>query len=420
MKILVVDDDLVTGALLNKVLTKQGYEITQVTNGAKALEALKAEPHRIILTDWMMPEMDGPTLCRNIRELSTSHYIYIILLTAKNSKDDAVAGLESGADDYIVKPFDKLELLARIRAGQRVVELEDNNRETHLKLTRTEKLAAVGHLAAGVAHEINNPIGFISSNLNSLGGYMQDIGSIVACYREMAQTLSKSISQNKLDADLPGMIKKTTELEKQCDIDFLIQDIRDLIGDCSDGAARIQTIVHEMRFFAHPDKQTVEPSSLSEIMEIIVKRFSEQKPDDVTIRSTIDHLPQIVCNRPHIEQAFTNIIQNAIEAVDGDGLITISGRILDDAVEVDVADNGRGIEPDNLSLVFNPFFSTKEIGKGVGLGLTTALNILKMHNGSIQCRSESGKETIFTVRLPQSGGTVGSKGHLHGTRSENN
>ena len=104
MKILVVDDDLVAGALLNKVLTKQGYEITQVTNGAKALEALRAERHRIVLTDWMMPEMDGPTLCRNIRELNSSHYVCIMLLTAKNSKDDAVAGLESGADDYIIKP----------------------------------------------------------------------------------------------------------------------------------------------------------------------------------------------------------------------------------------------------------------------------------------------------------------------------
>ncbi|MEJ2661379.1 MAG: response regulator [Desulfobacteraceae bacterium] len=406
MKILVVDDDLVTSTLLNKVLTKQGYEITQVTDGAKALEVLKTDIHRIILTDWMMPEMDGPTLCKNIRRLDSSHYLYIILLTAKSSKDDAVAGLESGADDYICKPFDKLELLARIRAGQRVVALEDKNRETHQKLSRSEKLAAVGHLAGGIAHEINNPIGFISSNLNSLKGYMRDIAAMVTCYREMAQKLNKSITQNKLDSDLPGMIKKSMELEKDYEIDYVMEDARELIGDCSDGAARIQSIVHEMRYFAHPEKQVPEPCGLSGIFERIVARFSKQKPAAVTIRRTIDHLPQILCNRPHLEQAFTNIIQNALEAVDDNGLITISGRVCNAAVEVTIADNGRGVPPEHLSLIFNPFFTTKEIGKGVGLGLTTALNIIRMHNGSIHCQSEPGMETVFTVQLPDNGGTI--------------
>jgi two-component system, NtrC family, sensor kinase len=406
MKILVVDDDLVTGALLNKVLTKQGYAITQVTDGTKALEAMKAETHRIILTDWMMPEMDGPTLCKKIREFNTSKYIYIILLTAKSSKDDAVVGLESGADDYIIKPFDKLELLARIRAGQRVVELEDTKRETHLKLSRSEKLAAVGHLAAGVAHEINNPIGFINSNLNSLKGYMQDFASVMTCYREMAHTLSKSIAQNKLDADLPGMIKRSMEMEKKYDLDFVVQDAHELISDCSDGATRIKSIVHEMRYFAHPEQQVIEPCSLSGILEKIVGRFSEQKPAAVDIRQIFDHLPQIMCNRPHMEQAFTNIIQNAMDAVDGDGLITISGQVHGDAIEVKITDSGQGIEPGHISLVFDPFFTTKEVGKGIGLGLTTALNIIRMHNGSIHCQSEPGKETVFTVRLPNNDGTV--------------
>ena len=400
MKILVVDDDLVTGTLLNKILTRQGYEITQVTNGAKALEVLKTDIHRIILTDWMMPEMDGPTLCQKIRELNASRYIYIIILTAKNSSADAVAGFESGADDYIFKPFDKLELLARIKAGQRVVELEDKNRENLLKLSRSEKLAAVGHLAGGVAHEINNPIGFISSNLNSLKVYLRDIASIMTCYREMAQKLNESISHNKLDADLPGMIKKSMGLEEEYEIDYVLEDAHELISDCSEGAARIQSIVHEMRYFAHPEKQVMAPGSVSGILEKILARFSEQMPAAVTIRQSIDGLPQIVCNQPHLEQAFTNIIQNAMEAVDGTGLITIGGQVRNDAVEVTITDNGRGVASEHMDLIFNPFFTTKDIGRGVGLGLTTALNIIRMHNGSIHCQSEPGVETIFTVWLP--------------------
>ena len=400
MKILVVDDDLVTGTLLNKFLTKQGYEVTHVPDGAKALDIIKIQTHRIILTDWMMPEMDGPTLCRHVRELNLPQYIYIILLTAKDSKDDAVAGFESGADDFIVKPFDKLELFARIRAGQRVVDLEDKNRETHQKLAHSEKLAAVGHLAAGVAHEINNPIGFINSNLNSLNGYMQDMATMVACYRKMAQTLSKSISQNKLDAGLPAMIKKSMEMENKYDIDFVVQDAHELIQDCSSGAARIKSIVHEMRYFAHPEKQMVESCNLGAIIEKIVAQFSEQKTADIDFRLTIDIQLQIACNRPHIEQAFINIIKNAMEAVNGNGLIAISSQCRTDHIVITFTDNGRGIEPDHLPLVFDPFFTTKEVGQGVGLGLTTALNIIKMHNGSITCQSDPGKETSFAVRLP--------------------
>jgi signal transduction histidine kinase len=286
------------------------------------------------------------------------------------------------------------------------VDLEDKNRETHLKLTRSEKMAAVGHLAGGVAHEINNPIGFISSNLNSLKGYMADIASIVTCYRELAQMLDRSISQNHLDIELPGMIRKSMAMEKEYEIDFVLQDAHELISDCSEGAARIQSIVHEMRYFAPPEKQAMASCRLQEILERILARLSEQKPSAVTIRQTIDHLLEIVCNRPHIEQALTNILQNAMEAVDGNGEITVSGQALSDAIELKIADNGQGIPPEHLALVFNPFFTTKEIGKSVGLGLTTALNIVKMHNGSIHCQSEPGKETTFTVRLPGNGGAV--------------
>jgi two-component system NtrC family sensor kinase len=400
MQILVVDDDLVTGTLLNKFLTKQGYEVTHVTNGTKALEELKGDDYRIILTDWMMPEMDGPSLCRHIRGLNLNRYIYIILLTAKDSRDDAVAGLEAGADDYIIKPFDRLELFARIRAGQRVVDLEDRNRETHQKLSHSEKLAAVGHLAAGVAHEINNPIGFINSNLNSLGGYVEDIASMLTCYREMARTLDKSISQNKLDAHLPGMIKKSMEMEKKIDIDFVLGDAHELINDCSSGAARIKAIVHEMRYFTHPEKQVIEPYSPAVILKKVVAQFDEHKPQDVEIYQDIEHLPQIQCNLPHMEQAFTNIIQNAMEAVGGQGLISVSGKCRNDLIEIIVSDNGRGIKPEHLPMVFNPFFTTKEVGHGVGLGLTTALNIITMHSGAIHCQSEPGRETSFTVRLP--------------------
>jgi two-component system NtrC family sensor kinase len=400
MKILVVEDDLVTGTLLNKILTKQGYEVSHITDGAKALEALQTGSYRIILTDWMMPEMDGPTLCRHIRGLNLPHYIYIILLTAKSSKDDAVAGLESGADDYIVKPFDKLELLARIRAGRRLVDLEDINRNTLQKLSHTEKLAAVGHLAAGVAHEINNPIGFINSNLNSLTSYIHDIKQMLACYRELAQTLDQSICEKQLHAKLPKLLKQSVQMEQEYDLDFVMQDAGELVGDCLSGAERIKTIVHEMRYFAHPEKQSIEPFNLAVILNKVVSQFTARLPPGVAIDNTVGDLPEIECNGPHIEQAFTKLVQNAIDAVDGNGQIVIEGRIAGDGLEIEIRDNGRGIAPAHLSKVFDPFFTTKDVGQGVGLGLTTALNIIRMHNGSIHAESKPGEATSFKVSLP--------------------
>lgn len=402
MRILVVEDDIVTGTLLKKILTKQGYEVSHITDGAKAVEALQAASYRIVLTDWMMPKMDGPTLCRHIRGLNLPYYIYIILVTAKSSKGDAVAGLESGADDYIVKPFDKQELLARIRAGQRLVDLEDINRETQQKLSQSEKLAAVGQLSAGIAHEINNPIGFINSNLNSLAGYIRDVKQMLTSYRELAKTFDQSISEKKLHADLPKMLKQSIHLDQKFDIDFVMEDMEELVSDCVGGAERIRTIVHEMRYFAHPEKQNIEPYNVAEILKAVVAQASVNLPSGVTIENTLGNLLEIECNGPHIEQAFSKLIQNALDAIDGNGQIVIDGRITGDTIEIEIRDNGRGIASEHLPKVFDPFFTTKAIGLGVGLGLTTALNIIKMHNGSIHAESKQGKSTSFKVCLPRS------------------
>ena len=403
MDLLVVEDDLVTGALLKKVLTKEGYNVSHKTKGTDALKAIGLGAYRIILTDWMMPEMDGPTLCRHIRELDLPHYIYIILLTAKDSKKDAVIGLESGADDYIIKPFDNHELMARIRAGRRLVELEDANRNTQNKLARSEKLAAVGHLAAGVAHDINNPVGFINSNLNTLNGYMNDMRAMIDCYRELAQKLELSISQKQLHSDLPLMVKQSMALEDKYDIDFIVEDADELVNDCTDGVERIKAIVHEMRYFAHPETQTIEKHRPDDILKKVVAQFESQQSQGISIEKDYGELPEIACNAPHIEQALTNIVRNAIDAIEVDGQITIAGDCENDAVVVRITDSGRGISDNNLSKVFDAFFTTKTVGQGVGLGLTTALNIIRMHNGCITVASKEGGPTSFTVFLPING-----------------
>jgi two-component system, NtrC family, sensor kinase len=400
MKILVVEDDMVSGMLLKKLLAKQGHEAIHVVDGEKALAVFKKEPFRIVVTDWMMPNMDGPTLCRHIRQHNSAQYIYVILLTAKVDKADAVAGLEAGADDYIVKPFDKDELMARIRVGQRLTELEDKYRQTSEKLSRSEKMAAVGQLAAGVAHEINNPIGFISSNLKALADYHADLMEIVPTYQELTRTFKRSISQSQLDPKLPKLLKQAAALEGRHDIAFLLEDMAAIVQDCTGGAQRIKNIVHEMRYFAHPDQQQFGSAKMADLAAGALEKIAPLLNGRIDVRQELNDLPAIQCNGEHIKQVLCNIIQNAIDAIETKGTITLSGQVQENFVEVTIADDGKGIPEDHQDKVWNAFFTTKAIGQGVGLGLTTSMNIVKMHKGDISLKSVPGESTAISILLP--------------------
>ncbi len=400
MKILVVEDDMVSGTLLKKLLAKQGHDATHMVDGEKALAAFEDENFRIVVTDWMMPNMDGPTLCRHIRGLNLTQYVYIILLTAKDDKADAVAGLEAGADDYIVKPFDKDELMARIRVGQRLTELEDKYRRTSEKLSRTEKMAAVGQLAAGVAHEINNPIGFISSNLKTLSDYHVDLNKLVSVYRKLTHIFNLSISQSKLDPRLPRLLEEAVALEDSLDIAFIMEDMADIVKDSAGGVDRIQSIVHEMRFFAHPDQQQFKAENMADLVVAVMDQMKPLLNEYIDVRLNLEDLPDVTCNGEHIKQVLHNIIQNAIEAMEEKGVLSVAGQVREDFLEVIIADKGKGIPDQDKSKVFNPFFTTKPIGQGVGLGLTTAVNIIKMHKGEIALKEQSGYTTAFSILLP--------------------
>ena len=162
MKILIAEDDTVSNRLLQKTLEKMGHEVLCAEDGLKAWDMVKEIDIKVVITDWMMPHMDGLSLCRQLREADLPHYVYLILLTSHDRKEDTVAGLDAGADDYIIKPFDPGELQARIRACQRIIRLEDEHKKASAQLLQSEKMSSVGQLAAGVAHEINNPMGFVS------------------------------------------------------------------------------------------------------------------------------------------------------------------------------------------------------------------------------------------------------------------
>lgn len=195
MKILIAEDELVSRKLLTRTLSQWGHDVSAACDGQEACEILQSEGMHFVITDWMMPRMDGIELCKQIRRQYKDHLVYIILLTAKNKKEDIVLGMEAGADDFISKPFDRNELLARVRAGERVLELE-------ARLIETTKLEGIQQTAVTLQHEINNPLVGIMGNAELLMMVLKDLSQdenasditkIVALAKEIVQ-MSERIS----------------------------------------------------------------------------------------------------------------------------------------------------------------------------------------------------------------------------------
>jgi len=395
MKIIVAEDNRASAALLTKLLSKEGYFVINAENGNEAWEKLNSSGARILLTDWMMPELSGIELCSKIRNADLPGYIYIIILTAKNAKEDALEGLKAGADDYIIKPFDREELLTRVRTAERILSLEDRNEKAQNQLLISEKMASIGQLAAGVAHEINNPVGFISSNLKTLGDYHTDLVELISAYRHVVKTILGSPDSNLYD-----YAKKIAEAEKLVDIDYIINDIQELVRDCSEGTDRIKKIVIDMKDFAHPGETKPVMSDINKCLESTLHLVWNEIKYKADVHKELGALPEIECVPQQINQIFMNILVNAAQAIPERGEIHISTAKKNNGAEITIKDTGAGIPANKIDKIFDPFFTTKDPGKGTGLGLHVAYNIIKKHGGSIAVKSEVGKGTEFAIWLP--------------------
>ncbi|MBW1821654.1 MAG: response regulator, partial [Deltaproteobacteria bacterium] len=317
-------------------------------------------------TDWMMPEMDGLKLCRKIRQSNLPRYVYIIVLTARDQAEDAVAALDAGADDYIRKPFNPDELKARILAGKRIIELEENQKKANAQLLQTEKMASIGQLAAGVAHEINNPTGFVSSNLRTLTDYQNDLNNLIKHYRKLIKDLKESNREN-LSPAIEKQLEQIASLEDEADINFILEDIIDLISDCEEGTARITKIVVDLKDFAHPGEDKIQSADINDGIETTLNVVWNELKYKATVNKQLGKLPMVKCYPQQLNQVFMNLFVNAAQAIKKQGEISIS---------------------------------TRADGKGTGLGLNVAYNIIKKHNGKIDVKSQVGKGTVFKIRIP--------------------
>jgi signal transduction histidine kinase len=392
MNILIADDDPVSRRLLQNYLQKWGYEVTAAQDGGEAWRLFEGGSFLMVITDWMMPELDGSGLIRRIRASQRPGYVYAMLLTAKSQKEDLVEGMEAGADDFLTKPFDRDELRVRLRAGERIIRLEHHLRETQATLLQTEQLASLGRLAAGVAHEINNPIAYVINNLAVLRRDVQAALVLLDKYGEGREALARSE---------PALAAEAARLEEEMDLAYFRENHGRMFDSSADGLRRIRAIVQNLRDFARLDEAEYKEVDLNAALRSTLEALGHELAQKaIRVEAGLQEIPPVACHPAKINQAFFHILQNAIQASDREGLIEVRTR--PDAagtVLIEIEDHGAGIRPEHVPHIFEPFFTTKPVGGGAGLGLSVSYGIVRDHGGSLEVESKFGQGSLFRIRL---------------------
>ena len=272
-------------------------------------------------------------------------------------------------------------------------------RQLEAQLFQNEKMASIGQLAAGVAHEINNPVGFVNSNLHTLGEYYRDIETLVASYRE-ALTGIEALAPDANNDMILNKIKEVMRREENVDLDFIFEDGPQLIDESREGMARIKKIVSDLKDFAHPGSQDRQAIDINSSIESTLNIVWNELKYNANVVKDFGELPKIEGYPQQLNQVFMNLLVNAAQSMKEKGEITIQTRATNSHVEIKISDTGCGITEEDLKRIYDPFFTTKPVGKGTGLGLNVSFNIVKKHNGAIHATSEVGRGTTFTIALP--------------------
>jgi PAS domain S-box-containing protein len=279
-------------------------------------------------------------------------------------------------------------LAEKLRLAELIRKLE----EAQNQLLQSEKMASIGQLAAGVAHEINNPVAFVNSNLGTLQRYASALLNLLASYEQAEGSLADDVRQD------------IERLKKEIDAGYLRDEIGNLLTESLDGLQRVKRIVQDLKDFSHVDRAEREWANLETGLESTLNVVWNEVKYKAQVLKEYGDIPQIECFPSQLNQVFMNLLINAAHAIEEQGQITMRTGHDGEHVWVEVEDTGKGIEPEHLGRIFEPFFTTKPVGKGTGLGLSLSYGIVSKHGGRIEVKSEVGKGSIFRVVLPRNAG----------------
>ncbi|MGF1491557.1 MAG: response regulator [Microcoleaceae cyanobacterium] len=414
--ILIVDDTPANLRLLSTMMIEHGYSVRQAISGKMALIAAKTAKPDLILLDVNMPEMNGYDVCQKLKQDPKTDSVPVVFLSALDDTLDKIKAFEVGGVDYITKPFQLEEVLARIQNHLAVKQLQaqlfdqnhqlqqtlDELRQTQAQLIQQQKMDGLVQFVAGVAHEINNPISFISGNLAPANRYVQDLLELVQLYQ----------------AEYPKPTEAIQEMIQDMDLEFVVSDLNKLMDSMKTGVHRIRTIVLALRIFSRLDESDIKSVNLHEGLDstllLLQHRLQPQDNRSEAIEVIKDYaeLPLVTCYASQMNQVFLHLLNNAIDALENG----VGSRIPDSAqpavwvktdltpqetIQISIRDNGIGISDEIKPQIFTPFLTTKSIGKGTGLGLSTSYQIIvQKHGGQLRFHSNLGEGAEFIIKIP--------------------
>ena len=433
-RVLLVDADPAWLGASTQCLEWAGHRVTAVADPAEARRLLAQDSERfdVVVSEIAMPGMSGPELLEWCRQenvtvpfifLTTLRHVAAVVDTSlmahrkgahcclpkHTNMQHLAAAVERSATDartnrqwrlrlrrLEVEAADRADSLeaARAQAEQGLRDLK----QAQIQLLESEKMASIGQLAAGVAHEINNPIGFIYSNMSTLRDYVADVKEFMKRSTEVQKCLAEDDP-----AAATRLSKSLEQWRREVDVEYMLDDIDKLVAETIDGAERVKKIVMDLRSFSRIDQAQKTTADINQGLLTTINVCSNELKYRCDVVKELGDIPEIVCYPMKLNQVFMNLIVNAAQAIKEKGTVTVRTFRDGDYVCVQVSDTGCGIAKENLGKIFDPFFTTKPVGKGTGLGLSIAYGIVAEHNGKIEVESEVGKGTTFTVRLPAGG-----------------
>lgn len=424
-EVLVVDDTAANLEVVSQVLEDAGCEVSVALSGDRALKLASMYPPDLILLDVQMPEMNGFETFQQLKMAPESWNIPVIFMTALDDTAHKIKAFDMGAVDYITKPFHEKELLVRVRTHlhqrrwnqlleervkERARELEiasEQLQQSQIQIVQSEKMSALGSMMAGIAHEINNPLGFLNGSINNTTSYVQDLIEHIELYQQ----------------HYPDAVEEIVDHAEDTNLDFLVEDLLKMLSSMKMATERMKSMSTSLRNYSRADTAQVMPADLHESLDgtllLLTYRLrgDEHRPAIKVIRE-YSMLPVIACFPGQLNQVFMNILANTIDMFDEMAqeklspnywamhpqILTIATAMTDDGmVEIRIRDNGKGMPESVQSKIFDRLFTTKSVGKGTGLGLSISHDIVvDAHSGSLTVSSQLGEGSEFCIRLPSS------------------